>query len=279
MLERWRILAATAFVIATPAVASAASGYATNDVRMRAGPGIEYPIVTTIPGSAHVDIHGCLSEFDWCDVSWRRNRGWVSANYLNYYYNNRYVYLPNYVDEIDVPVVTFVLGSYWDEYYIGRSWYYRRAHWADVWRRHGRYGHQRHANSKQNPSAHHHGQPGKRLSGQQFRRQHQHENGPVSAHREFRGAPHRAHENRAHNGAHNNKTHHYGAVGHPRGSAISNHQVKHRPATHFATPREGGGHRFSSRHHHLQSGAAAAHAETTGQGRSDQNGDGGRRHR
>ena len=65
---------------------------------MRAGPGTEYPVVKTVPAGAPVNVHGCLSDHDWCDVSWSGDRGWVSADYLNYFYNNRYVYLPSYAD-------------------------------------------------------------------------------------------------------------------------------------------------------------------------------------
>jgi len=51
---------------------------------------------------------------------------------------NRHVYLPDYVDEIDVPVVPFVLTSYWSSYYAGRPWYHRRAYWSGYWQSHER---------------------------------------------------------------------------------------------------------------------------------------------
>jgi hypothetical protein len=66
-------------------------------------------------------------------VSSSDDRGWVSSQYLEYLYRNRYVYLPDYVDEIDVPVVPFVLTSYWSSYYAGRPWYHRRAYWRGYW--------------------------------------------------------------------------------------------------------------------------------------------------
>lgn len=140
MLKGWQLVAAAALVMAAPASALAARGYATSTVNMRAGPSTEYPVVATVPDDARVNIHGCLSDHDWCDVTWRGNRGWVSARYLDYFYSGRYVYLPSYFDEIDVPVVTFALGPYWDSYYTGRPWYGRRAYWEGVWRAHGRYG-------------------------------------------------------------------------------------------------------------------------------------------
>ena len=127
-----------ALLAITPAAAIAAEGMATADVNMRAGPGTGFPVVDLVPDGAHVDIHGCLKGDAWCDVSWNGDRGWVSAQYLNYYYNNNFVYLPDYVDVIDIPVVAFALDTYWSDYYSGRPWYHRRAHWRSYWQRHAR---------------------------------------------------------------------------------------------------------------------------------------------
>jgi uncharacterized protein YraI len=128
-----------AAMLLTPAAALAAPGLATTSISMRAGPGPAFPVVDRIPGGAHVNIHGCIRGDAWCDVSWAGDRGWVSSRYLDYLYRNRYVYLPDYVDVIDVPVVPFVLDSYWASYYSGRPWYHRRAYWSDYWRSHARF--------------------------------------------------------------------------------------------------------------------------------------------
>jgi uncharacterized protein YraI len=143
MLGRWRVSAIAVLLIAAPTMAWAALPYVTNDLHMRAGPGTEYPVVTTIPGGADIDIHGCLNDYSWCDVTWDGARGWVSANYIDYFYHDRYVYLPDYYDVLGVPVLTFELGPYWDDYYVGRFWYHRRAYWEDVWRTHPHVAHHR----------------------------------------------------------------------------------------------------------------------------------------
>ena len=122
-----------------PTAALAAPGIVTTTVSLRAGPGEGFPAVDRIPGGDRVNIHGCLRGTAWCDVSWSDDRGWVSSQYLEYLYRNRYVYLPDYVDEIDVPVVPFVLTSYWSSYYAGRPWYQRRAYWNGYWRSHERF--------------------------------------------------------------------------------------------------------------------------------------------
>ena len=127
-----------AAVLLMPTAALAAPGIVTTTVSLRAGPGEGFPTVDRIPGGARVNIHGCLKGIAWCDVSWSDDRGWVSSQYLEYLYRNRYVYLPDYVEEIDVPVVPFVLTSYWSSHYAGRPWYQRRAYWSGYWQSHER---------------------------------------------------------------------------------------------------------------------------------------------
>ncbi len=233
MLRRWRILAAAALVVAAPTAALAARGYATDAVKMRAGPGTEYPVVTVIPDSARVNIHGCLSDIDWCDVTWSGDRGWVSANYLNYYYGNRFVYLPDYADVIGVPIVTFSFDSYWNNYYVGRPWYHNRSHWARYWRHH-RQAHQHHGRG------HHAGRPG-----------HQHHAAPVhrGSHVVHRGLPARhhfgshrmprsfGHVSRGHQfGMHRGRMHGFrghAAAPHFSGRAMGGHRMGGRAMGHF----------------------------------------------
>jgi uncharacterized protein YraI len=127
-----------AALLLAPTAAFAAPGIVTASVGLRAGPGPGFPMVDRIPEGARVNIHGCLRGDAWCDVSWSDDRGWVSSQYLEYLYRNHYVYLPDYVDEIDVPVVPFVLTSYWSSYYAGRPWYHRRDYWNSYWTSHER---------------------------------------------------------------------------------------------------------------------------------------------
>jgi uncharacterized protein YraI len=128
-----------AAMLLMPAAALAAPGIVTTTVSLKAGPGEGFPTVDRIPGGTRVNIHGCFRGKAWCDVSWSDDRGWVSSQYLQYLYRNRYVYLPDYVDEIDVPVVSFALASYWSSHYAGRPWYQRRAHWSGYWQSHERF--------------------------------------------------------------------------------------------------------------------------------------------
>ena len=128
----------TAALLLAPTAALAAPGIVTELAGLRAGPGPGFPLVDRIPGGSRVNVHGCLRGDAWCDVSWSDDRGWVSSQYLEYLYRNSYVYLPDYVDQIDVPIVPFVLSSYWSSYYSGRPWYHRRAYWNTYWSSHER---------------------------------------------------------------------------------------------------------------------------------------------
>jgi uncharacterized protein YraI len=121
-------------MVAAPSFAAAQDARVTADLNMRAGPSTNFPVVDVIPESAPVDVHGCVRGYSWCDVSSQGSRGWVSANYLSYASGGSYVPLLSYTEEIDVPIITFSVGSYWDSYYRDRPWYGRRAIWRDRWR-------------------------------------------------------------------------------------------------------------------------------------------------
>ena len=107
-------------------IAAAVPGYATGNVNLRAGPGTNYPVVTTLSAGTGLEIYGCLSGYSWCDVNWRGYRGWVSSNYIEAAYQDRRVY----VREVAPPVVSFSFG-YWDDHYSGRSWYRDRDRYFD----------------------------------------------------------------------------------------------------------------------------------------------------
>ena len=119
--------------IALPALAQDAR--VTTDLNMRAGPGTRFPVITTIPGGRSVDIHGCESGLNWCDISWRGNRGWVYSDYLNYTYERRSRPVAEWGARIDLPIVSFSFGDYADRHYRSMPWYADRSRWDDDDRR------------------------------------------------------------------------------------------------------------------------------------------------
>lgn len=109
-----------------PGVAAAATAaIVTTDLNVRTGPGSAYQRFDTIPAGSRVDVLGCIAGYNWCDISWGGDRGWVSGDYLAYreggdYYNRP---MTSVGISIGVPVVGFDAYSYHDRYYRGRSWY------------------------------------------------------------------------------------------------------------------------------------------------------------
>jgi len=83
-------VAAICAALAVPAAAWAAEGFATANVNMRSGPSTRYPAVTLIPAGESVEIHGCLADRPWCDVSFYGGRGWVAGQYVQAAYRSRF---------------------------------------------------------------------------------------------------------------------------------------------------------------------------------------------
>jgi uncharacterized protein YraI len=96
---------------------SAQTSFTTNDVNMRAGPDRVFPVVGWLPRGTSVRVFGCTSGWRWCDVSFRRNRGWVHSSFLSNVGRGR------------TPVVTFSVGPYWNNHYRGLPWYSTQPQW------------------------------------------------------------------------------------------------------------------------------------------------------
>lgn len=126
-------LAAALGMLATPALAQG-SGIVEVDLNLRAGPSTEFPVVTTIPQDSAVAVHGCIQGRNWCDISWRGERGWVAARFLGYRHQNRVVPIYDHYEVIEVPFITFSFGDYWERHYRRRPWYDRRDRWRVIWR-------------------------------------------------------------------------------------------------------------------------------------------------
>jgi uncharacterized protein YraI len=125
-----KIAAAGLFMLA-PAIAQAAEGYSTANVNMRAGPSTRYPAVAVIPVGSSVEIRGCLSDVNWCDVEFYGGRGWVSGQYVQALYQQRRIYVgPQYYRPLGIPVIRFSVDNYWDRYYRNRDFYRERDRWS-----------------------------------------------------------------------------------------------------------------------------------------------------
>ncbi|OLP42899.1 SH3 domain-containing protein [Rhizobium oryziradicis] len=130
--------------VAAPAMAEAAQAISTANVNLRAGPSTQYPPVLVVPAGNRVEIFGCLSSANWCDVGYAGYRGWISGSYLQTQYSSRRIYVdPDYYGRLGIPTVTFRVDQYWDRNYRGRDFYRDRDRWRrappppPVWHRDG----------------------------------------------------------------------------------------------------------------------------------------------
>ncbi|WP_457586425.1 SH3 domain-containing protein [Ensifer canadensis] len=122
--------AAICALLLAPAIAEAAEGFATANVNMRSGPSTRYPAVSMIPAGESVEIHGCLADLPWCDVSFYGGRGWVAGRYVQANYRRNRVYVePQYYRPLGIPTVVFQFDRYWDRNYRGRDFYRDRDRW------------------------------------------------------------------------------------------------------------------------------------------------------
>ncbi|WP_193227752.1 SH3 domain-containing protein [Aureimonas psammosilenae] len=106
------------------AASAATSAVVTNDLNIRTGPAANYQRYGTIPAGDEVRVYGCLRGYNWCDVGWNGERGWVHGAYLAYlgrqYYRQT---IPRVAVRVGVPVYGFDPYDYHRRYYTGRSWY------------------------------------------------------------------------------------------------------------------------------------------------------------
>ena len=105
------------------ATAAASPGIVTQNINMRAGPGIDYPLVAQLPQGTQAEIFGCLPGWGWCDVAVQDLRGWVAGPGLQLIYEEQPEPLAGYGVAVGVPLIGFDVDGYWGRYYRGRTFY------------------------------------------------------------------------------------------------------------------------------------------------------------
>ena len=97
------------------------TAFTTADVNMREGPGTGYRVIVTIPAGSSVLLHDCAGGSRWCDVSWRRYRGFVYDRYLS---GDTGAYVPRYREpRVVPPAIIFEYNDYDDRFYTPRYRY------------------------------------------------------------------------------------------------------------------------------------------------------------
>lgn len=125
-----KVLVLAAATLLLPVTANAQVAYTAGAVSLHAGPAADYPVVAILGGGLAVTVQGCTQDYSWCDVIAGEYRGWVYARDISYFYQGAQVPVLNYGAAIGIGVVTFVIGNYWQQHYIGRPWYRQMPHWS-----------------------------------------------------------------------------------------------------------------------------------------------------
>lgn len=119
-----------ALLLSAIGLASAQDAYTSRPMNLRAGPNRDYPLVAQLDEGAPLEVHGCLSDWSWCDVSFEDTRGWIYAGGVSFVYQGERVPLYSYGPSLGLPIITFSLMPYWQQYYRGRPWYAQRDDWS-----------------------------------------------------------------------------------------------------------------------------------------------------
>lgn len=119
-----------ALLLASLGIASAQNAYTSRPMNVRAGPNGDYPLVAQLDAGTPLDVHGCLDDWSWCDVSFEDNRGWIYADGVSFVYQGARVPLYSYGPSLGLPIIAFSLMTYWGDYYRGRPWYEQRDTWS-----------------------------------------------------------------------------------------------------------------------------------------------------
>jgi uncharacterized protein YraI len=107
MTPKRTLFALTMAAAMLPAAAFAEMAATTaTDLNMRAGPGPNYEILTTMPANAQVGLGGCIEGGSWCQVNYGGQTGWASSNYLRADVGGQMVVVEE--RRADIPVVSFV---------------------------------------------------------------------------------------------------------------------------------------------------------------------------
>jgi uncharacterized protein YraI len=106
-----------------------AVGYTLRRSWIYAGPDYDYPRLFTISYGRQVNIHGCLRDWSWCDISFRSDRGWIPGREIAANYRGRRRSVNMVAPYLGIGILSFRFGNYWDEHYRDRSFYRERDRW------------------------------------------------------------------------------------------------------------------------------------------------------
>ena len=80
-----------------------------------------------------VYVNGCINDYRWCDITAGPNRGWAYSKFIEYPYQDRRLPIYGNGPTLALPIVSFILGSYWNDNYRSRPFYNSQNNWNN-WR-------------------------------------------------------------------------------------------------------------------------------------------------
>jgi uncharacterized protein YraI len=115
------------------------TGFMIRQTWVRAGPDLRYPRVGLARARSRVNIHGCLRDWSWCDITTRggnqaRSRGWVLGQHIASQYRGRPRPVNSYASRIGIGVLGFNFNRYWDDNYRTQPFYGQRDGWERQYR-------------------------------------------------------------------------------------------------------------------------------------------------
>ncbi len=112
------LLAGTGLVVAPGnGLAQSVPAIVTTNLKMRAGPSVEFPVIVVVPADSSVNLLGCMRDYSWCEVRAVGDRGWMSAQYIRIYDRGYHVTVSEYARVARVPTLGFDQDAYWSAHY------------------------------------------------------------------------------------------------------------------------------------------------------------------
>ena len=106
------------------------AAYSAVNLNVRSGPSTRFPAVGVLGAGSDLIIHGCIARYTWCDISASGLRGWASGAHVQFVHEARRVYVPAFAAQVEIPIVTFNVTSYWHDYYRDQTFYGELERWS-----------------------------------------------------------------------------------------------------------------------------------------------------
>ena len=109
-------------------------GFIINNFNFYVGSGCEFLCLECVLNNVCVEVFGCLCSYDWCDVVYCGERGWIDGNGLVFRDRGRRIIVRDYGPRYSLPMVSFNFRNYWDTHYRTHRFYRDRTRFENAFR-------------------------------------------------------------------------------------------------------------------------------------------------